>query len=61
MLVVQASSPVWPGAGQRPAPQYENGQLSDARLLSTRAPSAADRSCRSDARLRARRRVEPFP
>jgi len=26
MLVVQASSPAWLGAGQRPAPQHENGQ-----------------------------------
>jgi hypothetical protein len=31
--VVQASSPAWLGAGQRPAPQYENGQLIYARLL----------------------------
>jgi 23S rRNA pseudouridine1911/1915/1917 synthase len=32
--VVQASSPAWLGAGQRPAPQYENGQLIYAQLLS---------------------------
>jgi hypothetical protein len=27
MFVVQASSPAWYGAGQRPAPQEENGHL----------------------------------